>query len=105
MTQGYVDIDRPTFGIRDEVGADGGTGASFLVDALGWVSDKVYGLVRSDTWQVSVFDPEGPGNGIVAVRRADGAAQAWAVAESLAAEHGAPGEPLEIRAHAALTSD
>lgn len=103
MSQGYVDIDRPTFGISDAEGTDGGSGAGLLVDLLGWVSDKVYGLVRSETWLVSVFDPTAEGNGVVAARRVDGSEAAWSTADRLAAEHGEPGAPLEIRAHRSLS--
>lgn len=102
MTGAYVDIDRPSFGVRDEVGADGGSGAGLFVDIVGWIADKAYGLFRKDTWVVSVFDPEAEGNGTVAVHRVDGSAAAVATAKELAAAHGITGAPLEIRAHAAL---
>lgn len=103
MTGAYVDIDRPTFGVRDPGGGvDGGAGSGLLMDVGGWLSDKGYGLLRPEAWQVSVFDPEAPGNGVVVIHRVDGSSAALAKAEALAVEHGEPGEPLEIRAHSSI---
>lgn len=105
MSGAYVDIDRPTFGVRDTGGGvDGGSGAGLVMDVGGWIADRAYGLLRREAWQVSVFDPAAEGNGVVAVHRIDGSTAALAKANELAAEHGEPGAPLEIRAHSSLTT-
>jgi len=73
------------------------------MDVGGWIADKAYGLLRRESWQVSVFDPDAEGNGVIAVHRVDGTSAALAKAEDLAAEHGGPDTPLEIRAHSSIS--